>query len=55
MSIGETVRHSTWYGGPVGRRVMSDTAPFFSISEPDDGDRDAQRRRSLTTTAGLGA
>jgi len=54
MDIGETVRRSTWYRGPVGRRVMSDDPPFFSISPPV-GDRDAQRRGALATMAGLGS
>jgi hypothetical protein len=54
MDIGETVQRSSWHHRPLGRRVMSDNAPFFSISQPDDGDRDAQRRRAFATTAGLG-
>ena len=56
MGITETVRRSTWHGGVIGRRVMSDEAPYFSISRPDDGsDRDALRRRALARMAHLDA
>jgi hypothetical protein len=55
MDIGETVRRSTWHRRPLGRRVMSDTAPYFAISASDDEDPDVQRRRALAATAGLGS
>ena len=56
MEIGETVRRSSWHRRPLGRRVMSDNPPYFSISEPDGvSDSDALRRRSLAGTAHLGA
>jgi hypothetical protein len=53
MGIAEAVRGSTWHRPFVGRRVMDADAPFFAISQPDDGDRDAQRRQALATTAHL--
>ena len=56
MGISETVRRSKWHRHPLGRRVMSDNPPYFSIAEPDDGgDRDGSRRRSLAGTANLDA
>ena len=55
MEITETVRRSKWHRHPLGRRVMSDNPPYFSIAEPDGGDRDACRRQSLAGTANLDA
>jgi hypothetical protein len=56
MGITETVRRSTWHHRSIGRRVMSDEAPYVSISPPDDGsDRDAFRRRALARMAHLDA
>lgn len=56
MGITETVRRSTWHRRSIGRRVMSDDAPYFSISVPDDvPDRDAVRRWALAQMALFGA
>jgi hypothetical protein len=56
MEIGETVLRSNWHRRPLGRRVMSDNPPYFSISQPDGvSDGDALRRRSLARTAHLDA
>jgi hypothetical protein len=56
MDIQDTVRRSTWQRRSIGRRLMSDDAPFFTISDPDVvGNRDALRRRALATLAGLGS
>ncbi len=56
MAITDTVRRSTWHRRLIGRRVMTDEAPYFSISEPADvSDRDGSRRRSLARTAHLDA
>jgi len=52
MGITETVRRSTWHHRSIGSRVMSDEAPYFSISYSDDlSDRDAVRRGALTRMA----
>jgi hypothetical protein len=52
MDITETVRRSTWHHRPIGRRVMSDEAPYFSIADPDNvGHRDASRRQALARMA----
>jgi hypothetical protein len=54
MDIETTVRRSTWYRIPLGRRVMSAQPPYFSISRSSDGqDGDALRRRALADLAGL--
>ena len=56
MNVSETVRRSTWHQRALGRRVMTDAAPYFSISETDDSShRDAVRRRSLARLAQLDA
>ncbi len=56
MDISDTVRRSTWYRRPLGRRVMQDNPPYFTISEPDGlSDSDARRRRSLARAAYLAA
>jgi hypothetical protein len=54
MDIESTVRHSTWYRTPLGRRVMKAEAPYFSISRSSHGqDGDALRRQALADLAGL--
>lgn len=54
MTIRETVRRSTWHRRPLGRRVMSDNPPYFSISQADfASESDALRRQALARVAHL--
>jgi hypothetical protein len=56
MDIESTVRHSTWYRTPFGRRVANTQPPFFSIARSSDRhDGDALRRQALADLAGLGS
>jgi hypothetical protein len=54
MDIESTVRHSTWYRTPFGRRVANTQPPFFSISRSAHAQNpDALRRQALADLAGL--
>ncbi len=56
MGITETVRQSSWYRRPTGRRALTDEPPYFAIAQSDDDDaahRDIHRRRMLARMAGF--